>query len=329
MELIQLYLRQRRRGICAFLLFVSLFAVSFWLYHIPVRAVIYPALLCGLIGLVFLAVDLIRVQKKHRFLQRTQDLSAAMITALPEVEGVEDADYQAIILALREEAALRETTFSVRYQDMVDYYTIWAHQIKTPIASMHLKLRREDTPLARKLSADLLRVEQYVEMVLAFLRLDSNSSDYVFREHPLDAIVRPAVKKFASEFIDRKLRLVYEPITGTVVTDEKWLSFVLEQVLSNALKYTQEGCIKIYLTAPMTLCVEDTGIGIAPEDLPRVFEKGYTGCNGRGDKRASGIGLYLCKRICKNLGVGITAQSQLGRGTVIRLDLAQYSLGRE
>ena len=163
-------------------------------------------------------------------------------------------------------------------------------------------------------------------MVLMFLRLDSDSTDYVIREYDLDGIVRGAVKKFAGEFIGRKLRLDYQPLNTTVLTDEKWLSFVVEQLLSNALKYTPSGTISITLEQEQTLCVRDTGIGIAPEDLPRVFEKGYTGYNGRSDKRASGIGLYLCKRICQNLGHRISVESQAERGTTVRIDLSHQKL---
>ena len=231
-----------------------------------------------------------------------------------------------IIQALRWEESQLRTQMNRRYSDMVEYYTIWAHQIKTPISSMRLTLQNEDSTLSRKLTADLFRVEQYVEMVLMFLRLDSDSTDYVIREYDLDGIVRGAVKKFAGEFIGRKLRLDYQPLNTTVLTDEKWLSFVVEQLLSNALKYTPSGTISITLEQEQTLCVRDTGIGIAPEDLPRVFEKGYTGYNGRSDKRASGIGLYLCKRICQNLGHRISVESQVEKGTTVRIDLARQKL---
>ena len=113
------------------------------------------------------------------------------------------------------------------------------------------------------------------------------------------------------------------------MTDEKWLSFVIEQILSNALKYTREGSVTIYVREPKTLCIEDTGIGIAKSDLPRVFEKGYTGYNGRTDKRASGLGLYLCRRICDSLGAKINISSEVRRGTLVSVDLEQYELGRE
>lgn len=113
----------------------------------------------------------------------------------------------------------------------------------------------------------------------------------------------------------------YQPLNAQIMTDEKWLLFVIEQILSNALKYTQQGCVSIYLESPKILCIRDTGMGIAAEDLPRIFEKGYTGYNGRTDKKASGLGLYLCARICRNLGHGISAESEPDKGTVIKLNL--------
>ena len=137
------------------------------------------------------------------------------------------------------------------------------------------------------------------------------------------------MKRFSSEFIGRKLRLIYDPLNTSVITDEKWLSFVIEQVLSNALKYTPSGSITISLVGEKTLRIEDTGIGIAPSDLPRIFENGYTGFNGRTDKKASGIGLYLCRRVCNNLGHTITANSTVDVGTAIDIDLTQTKLEME
>lgn len=191
---------------------------------------------------------------------------------------------------------------------------------------MRLALQGEDTALFRRLLSDLSRTEQYVEMVMAFLRLEDAPGDYVFREVALDEVLRQALRRFSAEFIDRRLRLDYTPTELTVLTDEKWLCFVLEQLLSNALKYTREGSITVELAGERVLAIRDTGIGIAPEDLPRIFEKGYTGQNGRADKRASGLGLYLCSRICRNLGVGLTVKSTSGVGTTLLLDFTQYPL---
>ena len=321
------YLRGCLPALGLFALCCAIFAAAFWLYGLPLGAVGYPALVCIVLWLGYIALRGAAAAKKHRTLTA---LTAALTEEmLPEARSVDDADYRAIIAMLQEARSAQETDAARRYADMVEYYTLWAHQIKTPIAAMRLTLQNEDTPLSRRLTAELGRVERYVEMVLAYLRLDADSTDYVLREYDLDPILRAAVKRFSGEFIERRLALDLRPTEARVLTDEKWLSFVLEQLLSNALKYTPEGRISIYMEPPATLCVSDTGIGIAPEDLPRIFEQGFTGCNGRTDKRASGLGLYLCRRVCGRLGHTITAESEPGRGTTVRLDLSRKAFRAE
>lgn len=336
------YLAERRKVCIVFGLFCLVFLCVFLLYHIPAGAVVYPSLLCALLGFLFLYFDFYKVRKRHKRLQELEELSAELIRDFPEAGTVEGADYQRLVRKLCKEQKELQTEMSVRYLDMIDYYTMWVHQIKTPIASMHLHLQKEDSEFARAVAEDLFRVEQYVEMVLCYLRLGSDSTDYMIREYDLDGIIKQAVKKFARQFIRRKLTLVYQPLHIKVLTDEKWLQFVIEQVLSNALKYTETGTITIEVERKtekpsafgkeseseqaIVLCIRDTGIGIAPEDLPRIFEKGYTGYNGRGDKKASGIGLYLCRRICGSLGHAITANSSVESGTVIRIRLDRKRL---
>lgn len=326
MKLWMKYMKQRRRGILAGVLFCVIFTISFVLYQLPVKAVWYPAALCLFLGILFVILDFRRMKQKHDLLTGIQELTDLITGTLPAVDGIEDEDYQTIIQMFQREHGKVITDNQRAYSEMVDYYTIWAHQIKTPIASMRLTLQNEDTALFRQLTNDLFRIEQYVEMVLTFLRLNSESTDYVIREYDLDKIIRQSVKKFAGEFISRKLSLIYEPLHITVLTDEKWLSFVIEQVLSNALKYTPSGSISITMESGNKLCIRDTGIGIAAEDLPRIFEHGYTGYNGRADKKASGIGLYLCKRICARLGHGIEAESKIDEGTCIVIDLSREHL---
>ncbi len=321
------YLRGQLPAIVLFVLCCGIFGATFWLYGLPLGAVGYPALICAALWLVFILLRGMRAMKKHRILSA---LTAALTEdMLPEVRCADDADYRRIVALLQEARRRQEADAAGKYADMTEYYTLWAHQIKTPIAAMRLTLQNEDTPLSRRLTAELGRIERYVEMVLAYLRLDADSTDYVLREYELDPILRGAVKKFSGEFIERRLALELRPTGARVLTDEKWLSFVLEQLLSNALKYTPEGKVAIWLEAPDTLCVSDTGIGIAPADLPRIFEQGFTGCNGRMDKHASGLGLYLCRRVCRNLGHTITAESAPGKGTTVRLDLARKQLAVE
>ncbi|MCQ2472452.1 MAG: sensor histidine kinase [Clostridia bacterium] len=329
MKLFLKYIKSKKKIIILSVIFTVILCLSFLFYHLPLRAVVYPIVLCVFIGILFMIFDYTKVKRLHETLQNIKKLGSATVSDLPQYSSLLQQDYYDVISALRDEVMLKEEHFNEKYRDMSEYYSVWAHQIKTPIASMKLTLQGADSQEARKLMSELMRIERYVEMVLAFIRLDSTSTDYVFREYDVDTIVRQSVRQFASDFIGKKISLQYENINEKIVTDEKWFAFVVEQILSNAVKYTKEGGVKIYKSDDNHLCIEDTGIGIAPEDLPRIFEKGYTGFNGRADKSASGIGLYLCKRVCGNLKMNITAKSEVGKGTVIMLDLNQNNIKHE
>ena len=294
------YLKSRINVIILMIIVEGVFASSYFLFDMPAVTVLYPLILSTSALIVAGVIDFVFTFSKHRKLTQNE---------IPASSDPIEKDYQEIIRKLKEEEAYSRQKTTSDYNNMVEYYTVWAHQIKTPIASMRLQIQSEDTESARKLMGDLNRIEAYVEMVLTFLRLDSDSTDYLIKEYDLDEIIRPAIRKFSREFILKKLKLEYEPIEFKTITDSKWLSFIIEQVISNAVKYTSEGCVRIYMSEPGILCIEDTGVGISEEDLPRIFENGYTGFNGREDKRASGIGLYLCKRISDNLGHKIYAES--------------------
>lgn len=327
MALFFTYLKSQRKKLYLALLFGMIYVASFLLYHLPVLAAVYPAAVCALLGLIVLFVDFSHQKSRHAEFVIGKDTPT--LFPFPEPENICETDYREIAELLQNEVARLETEWKSKYTDMTDYYTVWAHQIKTPIASMRLALQKEDSAEARKLLYELRRIEQYVEMVLVFIRLDSNSSDYVLKAQPVDPLIKQAIRRFAPDFIGKKLKMSYESSELCAVTDEKWLVFVLEQLLSNALKYTRTGGIRVYFPEPKVLCIEDSGIGIAPEDLPRIFEKGYTGGNGRVDRQASGLGLYLCRQICTRLHIGLSAQSQVDVGTKVFLDFAQYELKKE
>lgn len=300
---------------------VALFAAAFALYRLPLPALLYPAALCLLFCGGLLLWDYARQRKRHRAFWR--EFSALTPPAEPlAADTVQAKDYADAVAALYRALAESDAAAEAKYSEMVDYYTVWAHQIKTPLAAMKLTVQNEDSELARRLSADLFRTEQYVEMVLAFLRLGSDSTDYVLRPCRLDEVLKQSLRKFAPEFIGRHLTLSYEPVAATVVTDEKWFAFLFEQLLSNALKYTKAGGITVSF-ADNALKIADTGIGIAAEELPRVFDKGFTGYNGREDKTASGLGLYLCKRVCDALNIRIALTSEVGSGTTVTLTFDQ------
>ncbi len=325
----RLYLRAQRRGMLFWGFCCLIFTVSFALYGLPLGAVLYPAALCAAAGGIILLLSLRKSRAVCQELSLMQHHPADLPDELPAAQSPQEQAYQALLLALHADRQKLKSNMNARYHDMTEYYTVWAHQIKTPIAAIRLALQNEDTPLSRRLTGEVGRVEQYVQMALTYLRLGSDSSDYVIRSCALDDIVRPAVRRFAGEFIQRKIQLNYQMLNYTVITDEKWLGFVVEQVLSNALKYTPQGSVSIYMEPEGVLCIRDTGIGIAPEDLPRVFEKGYTGYNGRSHRKASGLGLYLCREILTRLGHSVSAESQVDHGTTIRIDLRQHKTMQE
>lgn len=314
------YFKTRLSAYLLFFLSLGLFAVAFSLYHLPLGAVAYPGILCLCLLLGAEAVRFVRYWQKHRRLQKLVSLPDNLGEVLEHWDSPEDRDYRAIVEAILEEKNRLQEENATAVSDMTDYFTTWAHQIKTPIAAMGLKLQNEDSPFSRELTQSLFDISQYVEMVLCYLRLGSETTDYVLKAYDLDTIVKGALRKYADQFICRGLTLRFEETGKRVLTDSKWLSFVIEQVLSNAVKYTPAGTVTVCLQGE-ELCIRDTGIGIDPMDLPRIFEKGYTGLSGRVDRSATGLGLYLCKRICGKLGHSIRVQSYVGKGTAIFIGL--------
>ena len=327
MDIFNKYIKKQWGKILFYLLFSTVFFCLFFLYQIPIHAAVYAVLVGGAFGIAVLTFQFLKFREKYMQLERAVNQKEFLLENLPKAEGGLEEEYEKILERLYQNIQDMENVHNEKELDMLEYYTLWVHQIKTPIASMYLKLQSEDSEFSREIGTDLMRIEQYVEMVLCYLRLDSSEKDYVFREYALDSIIKQAVRRFASQFIRKKIRLEYETTNAVVLTDEKWLLFVIEQLLSNSLKYTKPGgCISLQWKSEQLLAVKDTGIGIAKEDLPRIFEKGYTGYNGREDKKASGIGLYLCKRICEKLGYGIRAESEIYKGTEMILDLKRKKL---
>ena len=313
-----------RKLVAAAGLFCALSGVLiFWLYGLPGEAIVSLLCLCC-IGTSFWAVlSFVRFWRKHKILRKMEEAIFVTAEDLPETTTLIEEDYQHLIQRLVRENRQRQAAADSMLEDLTSYYTLWVHQIKTPIAAMDLLLQA-GPDRATEMEIELQKIAQYVDMVLQYLRLDSTAKDLVLQRCQLDAVVRQTVRKYAKLFILKKIQLVFQETKWEVLSDEKWLCFLLEQLLSNALKYTPEGGkISIFLEGETNLVIADTGIGIAPEDLPRVFEKGFTGNNGRMDKKATGIGLYLCRRVTNLLGHTISIVSEPGVGTQVRLGLGR------
>ncbi len=312
-------LKKNIPAILLFIIMTALNSATFMLYDIMIEPFVYSEILVGFILLVILALDCF---KEYKAAKERDDLKRSILSgADSKVEAVtlRDSDYLEMLSMLEEKIASIRTDFSIKTQDDEDYYTSWVHQIKTPIATMKLMLT-EDSEKDRALLAELFRIEQYVQMVLDYIRLESDSNDLVIAEYPVDELIKETLRKYAAQFVLRKLKLSYEPTDVKVVTDKKWFSFILDQLISNAIKYTQAGEISIEVSEDKII-VTDTGIGIAPEDLPRIFEKGYTGVNGRLGQKSSGLGLFLTGKVAKLLAIKVTCESTVGKGSSFTIHL--------
>ena len=298
------------------------FLVAF-LYDIAMEPLGYACLLYALLWLISWVSRYLRFRRKHqeRLLLRQRILVDQR--NLPAAKTLAERDYLEMLrlLGQRVEKVLEEQ--SCQRTEQQDYYTLWVHQVKVPISAMRLLLQTEQLANGAALEAELFRIEQYAEMALGYIRLEESPNDLEIREIRLDEWIRKSLRKYAPVFISKKLRLCYEPTDMTAVTDAKWLSFLLEQLLSNAVKYTQAGQVTVSVSPDLKITIADTGIGIAGHDLPRIFEKGFTGQNGRLNGSSTGLGLYLCARTAKMLNVTLSVQSEIGKGSAFTVDLGR------
>lgn len=324
------YVRSEIKNIAFFAIITATFSTICTVWHYDIRAVTYAAVLCLSAGAIVFFVGYFFFRSRVKQLKSIiGDYDTAEDRIPPAKESAYEREWREIALSLCGELKKRETESENKLREAEDYYTAWAHQVKVPISAMRLILQESDERIRRDMSAELTRVEQYADMIMAYVRLESSDSatDYVFREVKLDKVIKNVLRKYSGVFIRKKLTLKYEQTDVSVTGDEKWISFILEQLISNALKYTPRGEISVTVHDGGKISVSDSGIGIPREDLPRIFEKGYTGLNGRADERASGIGLYLIKRVCRSLGYSISVESEVGQGSTFTVDLSRSEIG--
>lgn len=327
--IIKAYSKEHIKAVILYGMIVVILLGMAHLYHYEnaVKNMSYAVILIAFFGALYGIWDYIRYRKRCILLMNAMQKSGERTRYLPESASYTDELYRRMISAVEQEESALISEYDEKKQDMADYYTMWTHQIKTPIAALRLLLQDEKQPLE-----ELFKIEQYAEMALHYARLDSISSDLVFAAQDIYEMIKHAVKKYSILFIGSGLSFQLEEFSVHAVTDAKWITFVIEQILSNALKYTSDGGIRIYgLNAAGEITheeasyvvIEDTGIGIREEDLPRIFERGFTGYNGRLDKKSTGIGLYLCRQILNRLSHTIQVESRIGEGTKVTLGFIQ------
>ena len=318
MEILKSYLKKNAKVYILFVVFIAIFFIMFYLYNLPLEALIYTGSFCFLTALIASFSDFVNYRESYKKLKFLEKNILNDLEDLPKSLDVRIDYYHKIIEKLYEELEKLAQENRQKNTDMVDYYSMWVHQIKTPIAAMNFLLDNEEVD-QKILQQELFKIERYVEMVLTYIRLDSISSDYVITKINLDEVVKDSVKKYATIFINKKIKLNYVSHETMVISDKKWLGFAFEQILGNSVKYTSNGGEITIETYENKLVIEDNGMGIKEEDLPRIFEKGFTGFNGRYEKKSSGIGLYLCKKTLDKLGHHIEISSKVGEGTRIEI----------
>lgn len=316
------YLKKTYSIYLLYLSFICCTFVVFIICQTLTDLIIYMLGIYLFIILVYFFKDYRKYKNHHQNLKYIKE-DLDFLDDFPQDIYLEEKIYQEMIQQLQKKAFQLSKENQQKYNDMIDYYTKWVHQIKTPIAGLKLIIQN-DYP-DEKMLVELLKIEQYVNMALQYVRLDHIHHDLSFQKVSLDELVSQEIKKQSLFFFQKNIKVDYQIQDQQILTDEKWSSFVIEQVLSNALKYTKEGSITFYNEGEK-LYIKDSGIGIKESDLPRVFEKGFTGFQGRNDKKSSGLGLYLCKNIFDQLGHLISIESKVGQGTTVCLDFSKKEI---
>lgn len=319
------FLSAIRGQLLVFFGMLFIFGLVYVLGKLPIGLFLYSVELSAFLFGIYLIIRYIQYAERYKTIEAFHTADLSRVVELSEAVHSTDRLYLQKIAFLLEELKEKEQTHLVRQADQLDYFTLWLHQIKTPISAISLLTQSSMAKEAKQISQELLRLEDYTHMALNYVKLEETGAEMDLALVDLDEVIKRAVKKYSILFIYNGIKLNYEPLQLKVLSDGKWLQNLIEQILSNSLKYTASGSISIYVdpSHPQTLLIEDTGIGIRPEDLPKVFKKGYSGFNGRLHEKSTGLGLFLGQKIAERLGHTLSIQSELGKGTRVAIQMAR------
>lgn len=328
MEIIKSYLKKNLKIYLLLIVFIFIFILIFYLYNLPFEVLFYSSSLCFIVALIVSIIDFNNYRKSYIDLKYLESNILNNMEDLSKSLDIRVEYYQKIIERLHNEVEKLKIDDNKKMENLADYYSMWIHQIKTPIAAINFLLDNEEIDV-KAFRQELFKIERYVEMVLTYIRLGSETSDYVITSINLDEVVRENIKKHATLFINKKIKLNYVSHETYVISDKKWLGFAFEQLLSNAIKYTKSGGEISINISESKLIIEDNGIGIYEEDLPRIFEQSFTGLNGRYEKKSSGLGLYLCKKTLDKRQHKIEITSKVNKGTKVMITFPKKDMFRD
>lgn len=324
---IKKYLRDHCVTYFVYLGLVALFLFTFFLYELPLLPFLDSLLFTSFGLLIWTIYDIQKNYRVHRQLLHLiqqesvnhQDYSGLTIGSTQLVQ-----DYQQLLEKLSQENDRLTHDLVTEQQRLLDYYSMWSHQIKTPLAALQVLIETQPDAI-NQMKNELITIDGYLSMMLHYLKLTNLEQDLILKKVAIYPLVKQVIRKYALFFIQKDLRINLEAFDKEVVTDEKWLVFILEQLIFNSLKYTNQGTISISLKNN-ALVIEDTGIGILAQDLPRIFESGYTGFNGRSHQKATGLGLHMSREIADKLGITLSITSTVGVGTKVTLVFNQQPI---
>lgn len=317
MDKLDKFLRFKAVDILLFIVFM-IFVWSGAIFDVDKSYTVYLSLIAISLFVIYMIISFVKLNK---FIEEATKWAHDPATRPPSIIGGTSLEKQISKTFIDNKSYSNE--LKLKEKHLLDYVTIWTHQIKTPIFSLNLLLDEEpvDTLAAK---ASVFEIEEYLNNLLSYIRLEADNTDYIFEEVDIDEIIRSTIRKYSKLLIRRQNKIDFSPTNLKVTTDKKWLGFILDQIISNANKYTKEGTISFYIEGDC-LVIADTGIGIRPEDVPRVFDRSFTGYNGRVYKKSTGLGLSLVKMVAENLNIGVSLSSEVDLGTKVYIDFSNLN----
>lgn len=311
LRLIARFCQEKFSEIAIFLLTEGVIVLVLYLQNIDLVAFKVAFLLPTLIFVLYLSFACQRFIQLHQFLART---SVENLPYFPDTSLIGE-DYQQLLIGLEQWHQEKYQELLKFDKDLLDLTRVWTHQMKVPIAALDLMAQTNNLTQS-DVQHQLLELDNYLNILLSYLRLQNTSTDFRFETFDVADVTRDIIKKYANQFIMKNLSVRIEG-SWRLTSDRKWLTVALEQIFNNAVKYTKTGGVTIKFDESITIA--DTGIGILPEDLPRLFEHGFTGYNGRHHQKSTGLGLYLTKEILDKLELTVTMTSQVEQGTEVQI----------
>ena len=321
------YIKERIPFLIINLVLFFIVAIFMYIANVPKSIIIIVFSIWFLPLVSYIVIELIKSRRYFDSINNVLenlDKKYLLPEVIDEANFIEGKILNNILKTVSKDMNERVKYFKDEQLEYREYIETWVHEIKTPIASTKLILENDDSKLSERVNYEIRKVENYIDQVLYYARSSDVSKDYIIKEFDLRAVVMKSIKSNSRDFINKKIKLELKEVSGKIFSDAKWIEFIINQVIVNAIKFSEanKGIVEIYSEEyenNIVLTIKDNGVGIGDKDIDRVFEKGFTGENGRRFGKSTGIGLYLCKKLCSKLGLGITITSKVNEGTKVNI----------